>query len=585
MIERLSWVRLGTFLVFVLVVYLAVRHVNSMAGLICSILGFVIFNVIAFYHRRRIRYKKKLVMWRHLQGTQLARMSCDWDNIPARQNVFPVKSSAFLTDMDITGSRSLFRLMDMTITDRAARQLVAVLGQAAPDPALVKTNQQRVKELLAMPHFRNRLLRQFLSMPSELVQAESVLAWLRVEKPVKALAWMVPAGSVWVVLNILLFLGSVLSLVPPYWILSVSFYVAFHLFAQQTTGRFFEMVIKLDEEVTKYRRVLRVLEKYPLPAGGALAGLCAPFTSRRRPPSRCLLRIKLVTAAVGLRMNPMMNVALNLILPYDFICSYLAFHERKKMVHLLPQWVERFAEFEVLFSLTNFAYLNPEHVFPEIVPENDNRGPVFRVRSLGHPLLPFSSRVSNDFELTKPDQVVMITGSNMSGKSTFLKTIGINFCLAYAGAPVPGKEFVARPYRLFSSLQINDSVTDGLSFFYAEVQRLKALFDLLAAGNELPVFFLVDEIFRGTNNRERKIGSRAVIEALLKKTCTGCISTHDLDLVKLAERFSSVTNYHFRDDIQDGRLVFDYKLRPGPCPTTNAIRIMRMEGLPVGEEG
>jgi DNA mismatch repair ATPase MutS len=148
---------------------------------------------------------------------------------------------------------------------------------------------------------------------------------------------------------------------------------------------------------------------------------------------------------------------------------------------------------------------------------------------------------------------------------------------------VDAAELSLLPFRLFTTINVSDSLPDGISYFYAEVRRLKLLLDELKRADPYPLFFLIDEIFRGTNNRERQIGSRAYVEALAGGHGVGAISTHDLELVRLADALSEVTNYHFREEVQAGRLVFDYRLRPGPSPSTNALKIMQLEGLPVGD--
>jgi DNA mismatch repair ATPase MutS len=191
--------------------------------------------------------------------------------------------------------------------------------------------------------------------------------------------------------------------------------------------------------------------------------------------------------------------------------------------------------------------------------------------------------VGNDFTLERLGELVIITGSNMSGKSTFLRTVGVNLCLAFSGAPVPASAWCTMPFRLFTCITVSDSVTDGISYFYAEVRRLKALLEALHEAHPYPLFFLIDEIFRGTNNRERHIGSRAYIQALTGGYGVGLVSTHDLELVKLEHEMGGIRNVHFREAIAAGRMIFDYQLRPGPCPTTNALQIMRLAGLPVPE--
>jgi DNA mismatch repair ATPase MutS len=239
-------------------------------------------------------------------------------------------------------------------------------------------------------------------------------------------------------------------------------------------------------------------------------------------------------------------------------------------------------ELEALCSLATFAYLNPEYTMPEVV-SHEEQAVLFAAQTLGHPLLPVEKKVSNSFSLDRSGEVIIVTGSNMAGKSTFLRTLGINLCLAYAGGPVNAQRLRVSLFRIFTCIRVSDSVTEGYSYFYAEVRRLRRLLDALEQPNEYPLFFLIDEIFKGTNNRERLIGSRSYIRALVGRNCVGAISTHDLELVKLAESVPQVQNYHFREEVVNGNMVFDYILRSGPCPTTNALKIMQMEGLPIEE--
>jgi DNA mismatch repair ATPase MutS len=226
--------------------------------------------------------------------------------------------------------------------------------------------------------------------------------------------------------------------------------------------------------------------------------------------------------------------------------------------------------------------LNPGYVFPEFISDGqDEDRSILTSIGLGHPLIPANRKICNDFTLHKSGETYIITGSNMSGKSSFLKAVGVNLCLAYAGGPVNAESFHTDLFRVFTCIKINDSIVDGFSFFYAEVRRLKALLDELQENHPFPLLFLIDEIFKGTNNRERLVGSRSYIRSLIGRKGAGLIATHDLDLIKLADRFPDIINSHFREEVIDGKMVFDYKLRPGPCPTTNALKIMQMEGLPV----
>jgi DNA mismatch repair ATPase MutS len=336
----------------------------------------------------------------------------------------------------------------------------------------------------------------------------------------------------------------------------------------------------MDSELGKARTLLAYVESAPLRGRPHLVQALAPIRQDEPRPSRLVQRVKWITAAVGLRSNPVLGLLLNALLPWDAIFALLAGRVRSTLADRLPAWLEALYRLEAVSGLANFADLNPDYTYPQV---EAGRAPVFAADGLGHPLLPPDQKVSNDFMLDQRGQVVIITGSNMAGKSTFLKTIGVNLCLAYAGGPVDARRLQIIPFRLHTCMRISDSLTDGFSYFYAEVRCLRRLLERIQADG-YPLLYLVDEIFRGTNNRERLIGSRAYIQALAGTAGVGFLATHDLELASLAEEYPQVTNFHFRERVEARQLIFDYRLRPGPCPTTNALTIMEMEGLPVGRE-
>jgi len=343
-----------------------------------------------------------------------------------------------------------------------------------------------------------------------------------------------------------------------------------------------EVASDLEGALRQLREVFRQLETFSYQRTPHLGTLCAPFLEPAHRPSRYLARLTRVMAAMGLRGNPMIRLALNIVCPWDVYFAFRLNRTRTGLAKHAPAWMDAWFELEALSSLANFSYLNPENTFPVVRLEGEQDLPyVFRAEGLGHPLLPDGERVCNDFAVAKLGQVALISGSNMAGKSVFLKTVGANLALAYAGGPVSARCLETLPFRIFTCMSISDSVTDGISYFYAEVKRLKTLLVELEKEQSLPLLFCIDEIFRGTNNRERLIGSRAYVRALAGKRGDGLIATHDLELTKLAGDVPGVENYHFRDDVVKGRMEFDYVLRRGPCPTTNALQIMQLEGLPV----
>jgi DNA mismatch repair ATPase MutS len=359
-------------------------------------------------------------------------------------------------------------------------------------------------------------------------------------------------------------------------------YIGLYLTQSGTVRGLFEDAFRLEQTLRRFRAVLLYLESRSYGRTPHLATLCRPFWQAQPRPSAILKRVVRLAGMASAQRANIFGVALNLLVPWDLFVAY-RFNQCKQDVKTrLPEWIDTWYELEALNALANFGYLQPDARFPEMraTLEVDSE-PVLRANALGHPLLPDEVRVCNDLTLARLGEVVMITGSNMSGKSTFLRTLGINLCLAYAGAPVCATALQCGLMRVFTCINVSDSVTDGISYFYAEVKRLKALLQALSMPSETPLLFLIDEIFRGTNNRERLIGSQSFIEALSGGNGVGLVSTHDLELVTLAESMPTIHNYHFRETIVDGRMAFDYELRPGPCPTTNALTIMQLEGLPV----
>jgi DNA mismatch repair ATPase MutS len=242
------------------------------------------------------------------------------------------------------------------------------------------------------------------------------------------------------------------------------------------------------------------------------------------------------------------------------------------------RWFDCLAEFEAIGCLATLAHDRPSFSYPAFT----QQGPRFAAQQLAHPLL--DRAVPNDLELSGPGHALLITGSNMSGKSTLLRAIGTNAVLALAGAPVCAERLEISPLQVLTSIQVHDSLEKGISHFYAEARRIKALLDG-AAQAEGKAMFLLDEILLGTNTRERQVASREVLKLLLSTGAIGAVSTHDLALATLTEDSAfRVRNVHFRDSWANGRMHFDYRLRPGLLETGNALRVLREAGVPIPDD-
>ena len=560
---------------------------STVAWLVAALIA-VLFSVVTIFHTRVRDSITRNSLLIEIKQVQIARINLDWDRIPVADPVPPVMGHPFESDLDITGERSVHRLIDCAVTKEGSERLKSWLLNTRPDVHLMQHRQKLVRELKDHSVFRDKLqllsaFARFNAGPTHSKSGSSrwnskiLVDWLQQSGPTKSLLPTLIVLTILAVLNLICIWLSLYDLIPRIWPLVFLIYVAASLMSRSKIATAWEELQGLEKALTHFKAVFKYLESRSYQNTPGLAEICAPFGEDGKQPSVEIRKLGRLAAALGVRTNPLLALLFNVLVPWDFYFSYRLELAKKEIAHLLPRWLDAWHELETLNSLANFAYLNPGYVFPEHSAGADH----FVARSLGHPLLKPEAKVCNDFELGEDQRIVILTGSNMAGKSTFLRTVGVNLALAYAGAPVNASSMQTSLFRLFTCIKVSDSVQDGLSYFYAEVKRLQALLVATEVEDELPVLFLIDEIFRGTNSRERLIGSRSYIRTLSQRRTMGLIATHDLELIKLADEIKDVKNYHFREEVLDSRMVFDYRLRSGPCPTTNALKIMRLEGLPV----
>jgi hypothetical protein len=580
---RLSWLRILVFVLALLGAGLAYFVAGWWAGGTCLVAGLGLFGLAVYAHRQAEAGIYRYRAWIQIKSAHLARAELDWDRIPETFRTRVRPDHPFEADLDIAGQRSLQRLLDTAVSSEGSQRLRAWLTAPVPHAGQFHRRQALVRELVPRSLFRDKLTLKAMAAVggTKTWTADHLVQWLSQHRQqTTAGRWLVVLGAL-ALLNALLFVANRLGLVPAWWQFSLVVYVGLTLVRSRDTAAAWEEALALGDALRQLRAVFSHLERFGYQGAPHVQALCAPFCQGAHRPSRYLAQVTRVVAAMGARGNPLLWFLLNAVVPWDATFAYSLDRTKAALSERAPAWTEVWFELEALGSLANLAYLNPGFAFPRLLDPDDEAAPAFRARELGHPLITDGRRVCNDYSVKDLGQVAIITGSNMAGKSVFLKTVGLNLALAYAGGPVCARELETRLYRLFTCLEVTDSVVDGISYFYAEVRRLKALLAALEEDGPLPLMFSIDEIFRGTNNRERLAGSRAYVRALAGKRGVGLIATHDLSLTELAGEVPGVVNYHFRDHVSDGRMAFDYVLRPGPCPTTNALTIMRLEGLPV----
>jgi hypothetical protein len=573
--------RLAIFAVGAVAVTISAFADRARGGWVPLVLFGTAFILVARSHGRLKRKMRRLDAWIVLKRAHLARVRLDWTSIPPADHPAP-EGHPYAVDLDITGAHSLLRWLDTTVSTTGKSELRRWL--LAPDPEGFAERRALISEIAPLSLFRDRLALEAALASSVRLDGERVATALRQGRAPR-IRFVLALSLVLAATTASLLTATLAYGLPGYWILPLIAYGALFYLASPQVAAAFAQAVELEADLAPYSKVFGVLERRSYRGRPALHRALEPFTDPVDRPSAATRRLAGLVAALNLRANPLPHLLVNLVLPWD-----LFFADRYRTLHAqiadrLPVWVTCLGRVEAAAALGHYAATHPDFAFPVLdLPARETPEVALDAASVGHPLLPRDTRVVNDFALKGLGAVSIITGSNMSGKSTFLRTLGVNLCLAEAGAPVCASRWTSPWMRLCCCIRIDDSLDEGISYFYAEVKRLKRLLDAAQDRGAPPVFFLIDEIFRGTNNRERLIGSQHYIRALGRANAIGLVSTHDLELVKLEEGGERIATHHFRETVDERGLVFDFRLRPGPCPTTNALKIMAREGLPVPDK-
>ncbi len=549
-------------------------------GWLAALVVAVAFALLARRHDRVERARTRLARWRRVKGLHLDRLALRWEALPPPPAPAPA-DHPFGADLDIAGPRSVGHLLDTTATVGGHERLRDWLLEPSPDAESVRQRQRRVRALVAHRRFRDRLTLLGLEAADGADRWDDapVRAWLRGE----------PLGVAF--RRLALFLSSVAAVTavlvavdvlggPVLWPYTFLVYAAVYLMGMGRAKGVFDRAYDLQRAVARAEPLLRFLEDARLRDADALAPVWASFHGDERPSVQ-YRGLRRVTSAAAISHNEVGRIVLNAVLPYDLLLALRLDRLRVRLQAILPQWLDALFETEALAALAAYADFRPStSVFPALADAGTT--PLFDAADLTHPLLPIDAAVANDAALA-PGEVMLLTGSNMAGKSTFLRAVGVATVMAWAGGAVAAARLSVAPLRPFASMRVGDVLQEGYSTFYAEVRRLRLLLDGVRDAGGAPTLVLIDEMYRGTNNRERLAGARAIVRTLAGARAASLVATHDLALAEMEAEVPLVRNAHFREHVEDGRLLFDYRLRDGPCPTTNALRIMEAAGLPVEE--
>ena len=504
---------------------------------------------------------------------ELAIASGQYTSLPDGHELLPAGHD-YAQDLDIMGRASVYQYMNRT----TSQQGHATLAQWLLQPAAINTLLQRqaaARELAPAGEWRQEL--QALGIEESITTdtEKRVNGWLAAPDSFsgktawKVLQWAYPVMT----LGILLL--HIAGLVTPQWFYGgLIVFIAFSFYISKLIIPHYLMLDKIMKEIAVLSKSAACIEKMGF-QNDYLKQLQGYFLANKLPASAGIKKLKDILDRFDYRLNPLVFVPLNAFLLWDLQLIFQLEKWRRLYKAYAGQWFTALGEMEAINTIANLHFNQPQWVFAQL--DMERHGTLEAV-ALGHPLIAANKRVCSSFTTRGEARLALITGSNMAGKSTFLRSIGVNVVLAMMGAPACAERFTLSPMRIVSTMRIADNLEESTSTFYAELKKLKYIIECVNRREK--VFLLLDEILRGTNSLDRHTGSRALVKQLIQHGATGMLATHDLELAKLENEYrQNIHNYHFDVQVAGEELYFDYKLKEGVCTSLNASVLMRKIGI------
>lgn len=570
-IFRISMLRLTLFIAGVAGIYFFFSQTPLL--IVCICLTFLPLFILVKIHNRFFIRKEWLETQARIIQEELQALSGDYSSFEdGKEYVNPEHPYSF--DLDIFGRRSLFQSINRTCTFFGKDRLAKWLQNHLHEKTSIEKRQEMVREISEHTLFREQFRVAGLVHHGQSSDAEKIQAWSQSPAQylhagwVKAFIWGVP------VINSLLLITSLIGWTS-FSCLGLSFGIFLVLsfgiikratYIQETYG-------KQLKSLNGYARLIALAKAEDWKSAGMLE-LMERFNLNGQSPVQALQQLSKELDRLDLRNNQFLYVLLEGSIFFQLQEIVRIERWEVRYGQHISEWLETVGELDALCSLGTFAYNHPQYTYPELT----EKPFYFLATQMGHPLMPVSQCVKNDATIPSRPFFLIITGANMAGKSTYLRTIGVNYLLACVGAPVCCERLKLHPNQLITSLRTSDSLSDNESYFFAELKRLKRIIDLLNQGQQL--FIILDEILKGTNSMDKQKGSFDLIRQFMQMKANGIIATHDLLLGSLIKQFpEEIRNYCFEADIKDNELTFSYKLREGVAQNMNACFLMKKMGI------
>lgn len=477
-------------------------------------------------------------------------------------------------DLDIFGRASLYQYINRTSSEQGHNVLAKWL-LAPSSSSTILDRQEAAKELCNRYEWRQQLQAFGISNKITLSTQQQINNWLnepnRFSKPYwKWVRFVFPA----LIITALLFCFAGILASPIFYGLAFIFFILSLLISRKVAPAYLYLD-KIVKQITTLSKSIECIETEQF-SSSLLLRLQQHYKNSEVTASKQVKVLKAILERLDYRLNPFVFVPLNTFLFWD-LQQVLALEKwKEKNKENVTHWFDALGETEALSTIATIQFNNSSWALP-VLSEKEGS---FIAEKLGHPLIPSVKRVTSSFSTTGKAKIALITGSNMAGKSTFLRSVGVNIVLAMMGAAVCAYSLTVSPMRIISSMRISDNLEENTSTFYAELKKLKHIIE--AVNNHEKVFLLLDEILRGTNSLDRQVGSKALINQLIRQEAIGMLATHDLELAALATQHpSNIHNYHFDVQVSNEELYFDYKLKEGICKSLNASILMKKIGIEV----
>lgn len=475
--------------------------------------------------------------------------------------------AGYAADLDIFGPNSLYHLLNRTTTTHGAASLQRALQHPELDPATIRNNQEAVKQLMPQVEKRQLLTAHGLLHGEKEGNLHEVMAWLQMPTVLSHLGWV---RAIRIIMPALSVMGIIAFLATD----KYQWMIPGILLSWPIIGIFAKRIMFQHNLLSKKQTILEQYASILQLFSNIDAGNAAVLKKEKDTAAEANKAIRQLSKLAGMfdqRLNLIVNFFLNSFLLYDIQCMYALDKWKTVNKEKFQHWIDGVGTIETLNSLSGFAFNAPEFCWPTVQTEKMT----IRATAMGHPLIPASESVANDFHIGDEEQLQLVTGSNMSGKTTFLRTIGVNLLLAQSGAPVCATSFTFMPLNILSSIRVSDSLQEHTSYFMAELKQLQQIIHFLQTSSS-PSLILIDEILRGTNSEDKTHGSDQFIRKLLQYRCLTLFATHDLALSVLEKELPGrLTNYCFESIIKNGELLFDYTLQRGVAKNKNASFLMK----------